>query len=120
VFDYTQNSDFSVEAITNAGAYTIRILRLNERPELRNIKSVRQKIQLEYKSKIELLYRLLARAEASNDAQTIPELKVALEAIKSTVIPEYERFVSTDPFILSAVPSSCDVNAIFGLFLKPT
>ncbi|RJP33959.1 MAG: hypothetical protein C4547_11515 [Phycisphaerales bacterium] len=110
IVDYARQSDLSVKALTPAGKYTIRILRLNERPELRELLTNRRRIQGVYRAVLRLLRRLVERAETCEAVREGDSTRQLAVAELRTTIVAFEQFVEADPFVLKDVPESVDAT----------
>lgn len=109
--DYGREPDFSLRPLTASGRYTIRILRLNDRPELQVLFRDRDHVRRSYQQMLNLLRCLIERAEQNEKLTSDSTLGHAIEAIRS-VIREYESFVNADPFVLTSVPEPVDEGVI--------
>jgi hypothetical protein len=112
--DYANQSDHSLRPITPAGGYTIRVLRLNERSSLRELRATRRKVQAEYHAMLKLIQRLVERAQKHPKYESDSRLRSVVEQIRPT-LAAHERFVETKPFVLTAVPEPFDSVAIDAL-----
>ena len=100
--------------MTTSGGYTIRILRLNERTELRSLLSDRDRVRREYQQTLGLLRHLIQRAEQNGTIAAGSPIGSAIEAVRR-VIPAYEQFVNADPFVLTSVPEPVDADSLVDL-----
>lgn len=112
--DYAREADLSLRAMTTSGGYTIRILRLNERTELRSLLSDRDRVRREYQQTLGLLRHLIQRAEQNGTIAAGSPIGSAIEAVRR-VIPAYEQFVNADPFVLTSVPEPVDADSLVDL-----
>jgi uncharacterized protein (TIGR02646 family) len=103
--DYTRKPDHRLAPHNNAGRYTIRILRLNERAEIVQVYEDRRTLHAEYRSRIEE-FRLLAlhlRTRA-NQEPSRERLLLELAHLIEDAVERYERFANRHPFTASRLP----------------
>lgn len=114
VVDYSRQEDMSLLAKTASGGYTIRILRLNERSELRKLLIDRDRVRREYQQRLEQLRSQIRRADQIGLAATNSTIGAVVEVVRRA-IPDYEQFVNADPFVLTSFPEPIDTKALTDL-----
>lgn len=112
--DYTEQDDGHLEALTPAGAYTIRHIRLSERNDLISHRIRRRRIRHTF---LDRLGRLHDALESWRGNATRSGSITAIEKCDklSKLVTEYETFVQRDPFMIVDVPQSVPLDLIEGL-----
>lgn len=96
--DYKETHDGTLDALTSAGRYTIRHIRLSERPALVNLRVTRRRVKGQYTA---LLARLRSSLRLWRSRLQQRHSKEALEKCEKleSLVDAYESFVTREPFM---------------------
>lgn len=112
--DHAEKDDGRLEALTPAGAFTIRHIRLSERNDLKKHRIKRRRIRRTY---LDRLRTLRDDLESWRGHATRSGGLAAIEMCDtlSKLVTEYETFVDRDPFMIVDVPPDVPSDQIDGL-----
>ena len=112
--DYTEQDDGHLEALTPAGAFTIRHIRLTERKDLIRHRIKRRRIRHTF---LDQLGRLRGELESWRGNATRSGSLATIEKCDklSKLVTEYETFVHRDPFMIVNVLQPVPFDVIDGL-----
>jgi hypothetical protein len=109
--DYSRTPDGGYDAKTPAGRFTIFAIRLNERPEIRQIYTDRSRVRSQYSIVLQTLNHAIEQLGARRADARIEKIKEAAQEAARRI----ESFVKTDPFILTAFPPPFDINPLISI-----
>lgn len=112
--DYVLKKDGLLEAVTPAGRYTIRHIRLNERPDLVENRVLRREYRQTYRQRLAELRQTLEWRQAAVEVQGDQTVMTELASLQE-MVEAYEDYVTTDPFKLHDVPPGIPADVIDGL-----
>lgn len=106
--DYVQNAEYSLQAITPAGKYTIDAIRLNEREELLRLRRDRDRIRKQYISIAQTIEQHVTKAKLDARFKTDHAFQAAIRALEIS-LDGVRAFVQANPFVLSRFPDPVEL-----------
>lgn len=114
--DYEDTAGNGLRPLTAAGVYTIRVLRLNDRSSLVELRDRKRRIQDQYRANIELYKLILARAKVHPQYVTSVKMRELCTAVERA-IASIQSFIDADPFVLRQPPPPTDVVPLTSMII---
>lgn len=111
LFDYQSEADFSLTPITPQGRYTIRVLRLNERPTVRKLRRERANCRSQYAEVLNTGCVLTRKLREHPRYKADPAFKETIDRSDAALLA-IRKFVERTPFTISDIPPSFSLTVL--------